>query len=502
MADTLISALQWWARETPDNVALRVGDAAVTFAELDRWTAKVAAWLRQADVQAGDRVGTIAATSIAHCALLIGTVRAGAIASPLSPRLSLRETVEFCADTQPVLVLTDADQTDKHEGLNAIGCRALSLAPIEALRDADAPVFTAAAAPDDSVVIIATSGSTARPKGVVYTHRSMLAYAQEFSIEEPFIGSGSRILALPPLSTSGGFVQLMEFMVLGATARFESGFDAERALKLLQDERVNAFQGVPLFFERIAACPGFADADLSDLKFTSVGGAPVPRALLESWQKKGCLLRQIYGQTEAGGAISIMSKRDAAQHPEKAGRGGMFTELRVVDVEGRTLPPNELGQILIRGPSVMKEYWNNPDATARTLVDGWLQTGDLGRIDEHGYLSFVDRMKDIIISGGLNISAAEVERVVAGFDGVFEVAVIGAADAKFGETPLAIIHSTLPLQIEQIVAHCNRNLADYKVPRYIVIESEPLPRLATGKIAKPALRARFAELVPTLPRVR
>ncbi|NGY04331.1 class I adenylate-forming enzyme family protein [Solimonas terrae] len=502
MAQTLISALQWWSRETPDHVALRVADTAVTFAELDRWTARVAAWLRDDGVQPGDRVGTIAGTSLAHCALLIGSVRAGAIASPLSPRLSARETIEFCEDTAPRWVLTDADQAGKHEGLNAIGCRTATLAPIAALRDGGGPAFTADAAPDDAVVIIATSGSTARPKGVVYTHRSMLAYAQEFAIEEPFIGSSARILALPPLSTSGGFVQLMEFMVLGATARFESGFDAERALKLLQDERINAFQGVPLFFERIAACEGFAAADLSELKFTSVGGAPVSRALLDIWQQKGCLLRQIYGQTEAGGAISIMSKQDAAQHPEKAGRGGMFTELRVVDPEGRSLPPNELGQILIRGPSVMKEYWNNPEATAKTLIDGWLHTGDLGRIDENGNLSFVDRMKDIIISGGLNISAAEVERVVAGFDGVFEVAVIGAADAKFGETPLAIIHSTLPLQIEQIVAHCNRNLADYKVPRYIVVEAEPLPRLPTGKIAKPALRARFAALLPNLPRVR
>src|SRR3546814_6717118 len=120
--------------------------------------------------------------------------------------------------------------------------------------------------------------------------------------EEPFIGSGSRVLALPPLSTSGGFVQLMEFITLGATTRFEAGFDADRALQFLQEERINVFQGVPLFFERVAACAGFEKADLSDLRFTSVGGAPVSRALLDIWQKKGCLLRQIYGQTEAGGA--------------------------------------------------------------------------------------------------------------------------------------------------------------------------------------------------------
>jgi len=502
MAKTLISALQWWSRETPDNVALRVGDDSVTFSELDRWTAKVAAWLRNQNVQHGDRVGTVAASSLAHCAILIGAIRAGAIASPMSIRSSVRETVEFCEDTRPTIVLTDPEQSGKHEGLQAIGCRTQTLAAVEALRHADAPVFTAEADPDDSVVIISTSGSTARPKGVLYSHRSMLAYAEEFAIEEPFMGSGASVLVLAPLSTSGGFVQLMEFMTLGATSRFEAGFDPERALRYLVEERMSGFQGVPLFFERIAACPGFADADLSALKFTSVGGAPVPLPLLEIWQKKGCLLRQIYGQTEAGGAISIMSKQDAARFPEKAGRGGMYTELRVVDPEGRTLPPNELGQILIRGPSIMKGYWNNPTETAKTIVNGWLHTGDLGRIDENGYLTFVDRMKDIIISGGLNISAAEVERVVASYDGVVEVAVVAAPDAKFGETPLAIVHAAHPLKVEDVIAHCNQNLADYKVPRYMVIENEPLPRLPTGKIAKPALRARVAELLPKLPRVR
>jgi fatty-acyl-CoA synthase len=294
----------------------------------------------------------------------------------------------------------------------------------------------------------------------------------------------------------------MEFISLGASLRFEASFDPERALHLLESERIYMFQGVPLFFERIAACPGFEQADLSALRYTSVGGAPVSRALLETWMRKGCLLRQIYGQTEAGGAITIMTKRDAARLPHKAGRGGMFTELRVIDAEGNFVGPDEVGQIVIRGPSVMKGYWNDPEATARTLVDGWLRTGDLGSIDAEGYLSFADRMKDIIISGGLNISALEVERVVAEFAGVVEVSVIGAPDAKFGETPLAIVHSTAALDVTALIEHCNRHLANYKVPRYVVVEAESLPRLATGKIAKPALRAKYQPLVPGLPRVR
>jgi fatty-acyl-CoA synthase len=434
--------------------------------------------------------------------LAFGAIRAGAIISPLSTRMTEREICEFYEQVTPKVVFMDEDQLAKHEGLERLVGARFPLASLQTLRSAQYVAQDWDCGPDDAVGIIATSGSTARPKGVVFTHKSMLSYAAEFAIEEPFSGPGSRALALSPLSTSGGFVQLVEFVSLGAAIRFEAGFDAERALRLIVDEKINVFQGVPLFFERIAACPGFAEADLSNLKFTSVGGARVPRSLLDRWLEKGCLLRQIYGQTEAGGSLTIMTKRDALKYPDKAGRGGMFTEIRVIGEDGAFLPPNQLGQIVIRGPATMKGYWNDPEATARTIVDGWLRTGDLGTIDENGYLTFVDRMKDIIISGGLNISAAEVERVVSEYPGVLEVSVIGAADAKFGETPLAIIHATDGLAIDELIAHCNRNLSDYKIPRYVAIESSPLPRLATGKIAKPALRTKYLALVPTMPRVR
>jgi len=502
MAATLSSALKWWSLETPETTAIRVGDESVSYGEFDGWVSAVAAHLVGQGLEAGDRIGTLGGTSLPHCAVLLGAIRAGMIASPLSTRLSTRETSEFYERVQPRIVFTDADQAGKHASLEALGCRIEPMSSIVGLRQTEAPRFERDLEPDDAVGIIATSGSTARPKGVVYSHRSMLGYAAEFVMGEPFAGAGARALVLPPLSTSAGFVQLAQFTSLGATIHFEAGFDADRALMLLEREKINAFMGVPLFFERIAAAPGFANADLSSLSFTSVGGARVPRSLLDAWMTKGCLLRQIYGQTEAGGAVTVMSKRDAIEQPDKAGRGGIFTEVRTIDADGNFLGPDELGEIVLRGPSIMKGYWNDPEATAKTLVNGWLRTGDLGRVDKDGYLSFVDRMKDIIISGGLNISAAEVERVVAEYQGVLEVAVIGAADAKFGETPLAIVYAENGLEVARVIEHCNQHLADYKVPRYLVVESEPLPRLATGKIAKPALRARFEPLIPELPRVR
>ncbi|MDB5970154.1 MAG: fatty-acid--CoA ligase [Hydrocarboniphaga sp.] len=502
MAATISSALKWWAQEIPDNEAVRIGDASIRYADLDRWASNIASFLVGKGINRGDRIGVMGASSIEQCALMFGVIRAGAIVSPLSTRLSEREICEFYQHVTPRIVFMDEDQLGKHAGLaDVVGWR-LALQSINALRDARYVATDWEMDPEDAVGIIATSGSTARPKGVVFTHRSMLSYAAEFAIEEPFTGPGSHALALSPLSTSGGFVQLIEFVSLGATIYFEAGFDAERALKLLECEKIAVFQGVPLFFERIAACPGFATADLSRLKFTSVGGSRVPASLLDTWLKKGCLLRQIYGQTEAGGSSTIMSKRDAVKHPEKAGRGGIFTEVRVINEQGEFLGPNELGQIVLRGPTIMKGYWNDPEATAKTIVNGWLRTGDLGSVDENGYLSFVDRMKDIIISGGLNISAAEVERAIAEFEGVLETAVIGAADAKFGETPLAIVHATGVFDTAALVAHCNRCLADFKVPRYVVIELEPLPRLATGKIAKPALRSKYLPLVASMERVR
>ncbi len=214
------------------------------------------------------------------------------------------------------------------------------------------------------------------------------------------------------------------------------------------------------------------------------------------------VLRQIYGQTEAGGNATIMPEALAGEFPEKCGRGGVFTELAIAGEDGAHLPAGELGEIVLRGPGIMKGYWNNPEETARALKQGWLHTGDLGTLDERGLLQFVDRKKDIIISGGLNISAAEVERAVAGFEGVAEVMVIAAKDAKFGETPMAVIHATTDIDVAALIAHCNDRLADFKVPRYVAIEAGPLPRTATGKLAKPVMRDKYRNAAECLPKIR
>lgn len=498
---TLNSALAWWARTQGDTVALNVAGETVTYAELHDWSDRLAVWLADLSVVPGDRVGVCAANSLGYCALIFAVLRAGGIVSPMNARFTRHEVSEIVGDVGPRLVVADAAHLDLVDGL---GPQVVDLERVQGFRSGAAaePDLDLDLDPESPVVIISTSGSTARPKGVMFTHRSMVDYAAEYHLQEPSIAQGARVLAIAPLSTSAGFVQLMHYTSLGCTLHMEPAFEPAAGLDLLVRERINAFGGVPLLFERIAAQPAFAEADLSNLRIVTVGGARVTRALLETWMGKGIVIRQIYGQTECGGNATIMPEALARDAPEKCGWGGPYTRLATIRPDGSRCDPGEVGEILLRGPGQMLGYWNNPGATAEAIQNGWLHTGDLGVLDERGLLTFIDRMKDIIISGGLNISAAEVERAVSDFPGVEEVVVIAAPDPKFAETPMAVLYASQAIDVAALIAHCNGRLADYKVPRYVVVEGEPLPRLATGKLSKPAVRAKYKDQIADLPRVR
>ncbi len=499
MAQTLSSAQAWWARMRPDQPAIVLAGDRLSYGAYKDWSDRVAALLIADGLQPGDRVAICATNSLAYCALIMGIIRAGGIVNPVNFRYTPREITELCETTTPTLVFAAPDQQVQ---MRAAGYAPRPMADIEALRDG-APVAVAHDVdPDAPVVIIATSGSTAKPKGVVFTNRSMTAYAANWATEEPVSAPGSRVISLAPLNTSAGFVQLMHYTTQGCTIYMEPQFVAAAALKLIVEERISCFGAVPAFFEFIAALPEFAGADLSALKLATAGGARVSRALLETYKAKGVIIRQIYGQTEVGGNATMMPAHLALDEPDKCGWGSIFMDLRVVRPDGRDCAPDEPGEILMRSPGMMQGYWNNPDETARTIRDGWLHSGDIGSLDARGLLTFIDRLKDLIISGGLNISAAEVERVLCEFPGVTEALVFAAPDAKFGETPFAVIHGASEVDVAALIAHCNANLSNYKVPRYVVWSAEPLPRLATGKLSKPAVRATYARAHETLPRVR
>ncbi len=499
MAQTLSGAIAWWARMRPDQPAIVLNGEQLTYRQYKEWSDRIAVRLIEFGVQPGDRVAVCDVNSLSYCALIMGIIRAGAIVAPVNFRFTTREIAELCDTTEPRLTFVGRDFADK---VKAAG---LSVRPIEEIAEfregapVSVPVETQ---PDADVVIIATSGSTARPKGVVFTNRSMTAYAANWAVEETASASGARIISLAPLNTSAGFVQLMHYTTQGCTVYMQPQFVPADTLAMIVSQRITCFGAVPVFFEAIAALPEFASADLSALKMATCGGARVTAKLLETYRAKGVTIRQIYGQTEAGGNATIMPEHLAFEAPEKCGWGGVFMDIRVVRPDGRDCDPGEHGEIIIRSPGVMKGYWRNPEETAKVLRDGWLYSGDIGVLDERGLLTFIDRMKDLIISGGLNISAAEVERVVCEFPGVSEALVIAAPDPKFGETPLAVYHGPKEIDVAALIKHCDINLANYKVPRYVAYSPEPLPRLATGKLSKPAVRQAYAGAHERLARVR
>jgi len=504
---TITSALAWWVRECPDRVAISVEDQDLSYKELYEWSARVARYLLDQGVMAGDRVAVISMNSMEYAVLEIAIVRIGAIVAPLSFRSAVPELRESFVNLTPALIFADEDRMplvcDALRNGERPGIRALST--IRALSASGAttePVHDHEPDPDDPVFIIGTSGSTGRPKGVVESHRSVVTYAAEFVLMEPRCGSGANVLLVGPFSSSSGTLLLMQFLVAGNSLYIERQFKPARALELLVKHRITMFLAASVFHERIAALEEFATADLSGLYFSQTGGARISTDLLSAWRAKGVVLRQAYGCTEAGGAWAA---RDdvAVSAPHKCGRGGMFTNYAIRTSDGKFAAPGESGEILIRSPCLSPGYWNDPSATAAAFENGWLHTGDIGVLDETGNLTFIDRSKDIIISGGLNISSIEIENVISQIDGVHEVAVIAAAHPDFGETPLAIVHAdTARVTSDLIIERCLERLARYKVPRFVVLEPDPLPRLVSGKISKVALRDRYRDAVQTLTEAR
>jgi fatty-acyl-CoA synthase len=500
MSLTITSALRWWAIEQPDALAISLDDHRITFAELDDWSDRVAVELSDHNVQPGDRVGVLSANGIEFCVLMHGAFKIGAIVVPLNFRLTLSELTMVMEDTAPSLLLFDEERAKTAlDAAAALKLKAMPLGNVLAWRNSRKKPLTFDPRRDLPVGIIFTSGSTSRAKGVVYYHESIVLYGCEFALTEPSCARGARTFSCAPFSASSGFLMYLQQTVLGCTQFIESKFDPDRAIRIMTEERINTFQAAPIFWERISKTNAFAEADFSNLRFTQISGARIDPTLLERWRQKGIVLRPGYGLTEACGGWA--ARATATSDPTKCGRGGIFTEF-AIHQDGVRCPAGTQGEIVLRGPSVMTRYWNNPEATQAVMRDGWLSSGDMGVMDGDGNLTFVDRIKDIIISGGLNISAVEVEAVVSQVHGVEEVAVIAAEDASFGETPLAIVFGTNDIAPRQIIDHCNKHLSNYKVPRYVVMETEPLPRLASGKIAKPALRAKYKDASSRLPKLR
>ncbi|MDT7751396.1 MAG: fatty-acyl-CoA synthase [Pseudonocardiales bacterium] len=506
MTALVTDGLRWWAVNTPESPAIVFdGHDTVSYRELDSWTDGAAHALAARGIGRGDRVGMIGANSLEWCVAAIGALKLGAVVVPYNNRFVAAELSYLVDNSDPALVLAD----DQHrarmaEALVGGSVPLGGLAEFTGLRGGEhRSVPRPDAAPDDVAVLVYTSGTTSRPKGVGFTHRGTAAFITEWAFMEPALRQGAGIIYVLSMSGAPGLLwHILHPLTRGMTIHYERGFEPRTTLSRLAGGTVAVMLGVPVLFEQMAALPEFADADLSALELVSVAGARVPLPTIRAWLAKGVTLRQAYGMTELGGNSTINPAGEALTRPESVGRDGMFTRHRIVRPDGGECDPEEPGEIIVRGPAVTAGYWRNPEATAEALRDGWFHSGDVGVRDRDGFIRVVDRMKDMIISGGFNVAPSEIESVIGDLDGVDEVCVIPADDAKFGETPAAIVATAGPISAETVVAACAARLAAFKVPRYVVFQREPLPRMASGKIARRELRARYADLAATHERVR
>jgi fatty-acyl-CoA synthase len=507
MSGTVADALVWWARTVPDLCAVDFDGEQINYRDLNRWAEGAAAALLGMGVHSGDRVAIVGSNSAEWCVAALAAFKIGAIVAPFNHRMVTRELAELVADCEPRVVLCDEALVGRVDAIPATEhawTRRTLEDTIRPLRDCEhSPVPGPDHALDDPTAIVYTSGTTGKPKGVIFTHRMIGGVTHEWRlIEEVRPNSLKPLLVLPLFSAAGIIWGLCRVVVDGGTLLLQPGFDPRRALDRLVGEQATTLNGPPIIFEQIAMQPDFGAADLAALTTAHVGGARVPVELLEKWNRRGVSLRQIYGQTEIGGSATAMPRGEAALHPEKCGRGGIFTKIRIVDDNDNDVPAGVPGQILLQGPGMTPGYWGNEAATAAALIGGWLHTGDLGVVDTDGYLTYIERIKDLIISGGLNIAPAEIEQVVQSMPGIEEVAVIAVRDEKFGETPAALLRSSTKISAQDVVEWCNERLADYKVPRYLVFVDDDLPRMASGKIDKRELRQTYARLPETNARVR
>lgn len=506
MTATIGKALDWWARTKGDTTAVVFSGAELSYRTLRDWSSRIARLLVETKgVAPGDRVGLLGPNSLEWPAAALGVLKSGGVLVPLNSRYRPAELRKIVDDAGIGVVIVAPGFEQLAEDTSAVGApfSVVPFAEFDAMRTGGADDFRVDLEPDEPTTVLFTSGSTGLSKGVILTNRTLMSIVLENTLTEEGFRPGTTTLLVLPLAFTPGLVYgLLITTVLGGTLIVEPELNPSNAVTLLEKHSVQAIFGVPLIFEAISRAPEFADADLSSVKTAIVGGAAVPGQLLKRWSDKGVLLRQIYGMTEAGGVATATVREEALEFPDRCGTGSIFTEVKVFNSAGEPAAPGEEGELVVRGPGVTPGYWNDPETTAEAIRDGWLHSGDLGVADEDGRVQFVDRLKDLIISGGINISPVELEIAIGAIDGVEEVAVIAAHDDRFGETPAAIVTVSEDMDAATIVEHCKQVLADFKVPRYVVIRQDPLPRLPSGKIAKTVIRDEYKDVDTRFDRVR
>lgn len=499
-AARITGILRYWSARTPHSAALSCDGQILTWRELHSISLRWAAALRVAGLRPGERVGYLTENSNETIVFILAALAADCVVVPLNVRLAAAELAEIAEDAGLSAVITDSAHVDRLRPARSTlpDMRLYWVGPDQpahaTLVDLAVPADVYATplpredltGPDQLAFLSYTSGTTGHPKAAMLTHRNFTAAAKAFALTDDTTRADVSLLVLPLAFTGSLIASWAPIYLSGGCLVQHRRFSATATLDELSSGRVTIFYAVPVVFESISALPDFTTADLSSLRVMRSGGAPSSPRTLRPYVDRNLPLSVGWGQTESTGVGASLLYADLDRKFGSVGVPMFGIDIRVVDVEGRDAEPGIVGEVLLRGESVMRGYWNAEAITADTLVDGWLHTGDLGSLDEDGYLTLAGRSKDMLLSGGINVYPAEIERVLTEIPGVVEAAVVGRPDERWGEVPVAFVVGT-GLDVELLMLICKRELADYKQPKQIIVRQTPLPRTMSGKILKSKL---------------
>lgn len=475
----------------PDKLAIKDPYRSFSFKEMGERAHALSAYFHQKGLRKGDRIGVLMENRLEHIELDVAISLAGLVKVPLNYRLHSKEHEYMLADAKVSLIIGDQELMNEIES------------PIEVLTIGDAyehviqsyvgKQFIEQVGEDDVFVIMYTSGTTGHPKGVMLSHRNLIAAALSLSLVCE-VDYDDVIGHVAPLTHGSNFLSHVAWLY-GLTQVVFDSFEPEEFVNDLANEKITIIFLVPTMVNLMTQHPNFDPAKLSMLKSISMAGSPIAVSKLEqALELLGPVFAETYGQAEAPMCITTMPKKELPSRLASCGRTGIFVDVKIVDDEGNEVEDGEVGEITCKGSLVMKGYWNNVEATESTLKNGWLHTGDLGWKSAEGYLHIVDRKKDVIISGGVNIYPGEVENVLNLHPGVKETCVIGVPDDKWGENIVAYIvqNGTMQVTKDELLALCIDNMASFKKPKEIHFV-EALPKSSYGKILKRELREKHGE---------
>lgn len=486
------------AERHPERIALvdGVSGARSDYAELAERVGRIAGALDGAGVTRGSRVAVLSTNRPDMLAVLFAIARIGAVAVPVNFRLTAGELAYILTDAEVSFLFASGDLAETATELTA-------QVPVPTVLLADDPgtadsleSFIAGAGPgpaveageDDLVFIMYTSGTTGRPKGAMLTHGNVTWNAINMISAGRGLQRGDVTLSVAPLFHIGALgIFTLPLLYLGGTVVTVPQFDPATTAQLMARERVTVQFLVPAMWNMLIRSGALDRFDDTAIRWVLSGGAPCPGPVIGYFVDRGWAFLEGFGLTETSPTCTVMDAEALHTKAGSVGRPLRHVDCRIVDSTGREVPAGSAGELLVRGPSVFVGYWRRPEATAEALVDGWFHTGDIAVRDDDGYVSIIDRKKDMVITGGENVYPAEVEQVLAELPGIVEAAVIGVPDEKWGESVTAVVVTDAELGPDEVIAHCRRHLAGYKTPRSVLIVDE-LPRNATGKILKGTLR--------------